>query len=171
MTTAYEHETQLVGDDYQGLPTQTVKYRSKPKGSSIDWDQITENYIARGGQVDASVWPNHGKVIVSGSNSARSSRANIHTFTEVEDGEYKEPRQPAARPKRAKTPGSGRRTSLTKAQQEQLGRRYKFGESFMELAKAYSVSETTVANILKALEIPTRRQTVIAKHRRSGAGS
>ena len=154
MTTAYEHKTQLVGDDYQGLPTQTVRYRGKPKGSSIDWDQITENYIARGGQVDASVWPNHGKVVVIGG-TANSSRANIHSFTEAEDGEYTEPANPARKPRSTadfKRKPYRPNSKLTDEQRAEIRRRRAAGETLTALAEAYSVAVNTIVKTVKANE-------------------
>jgi len=161
MTTAYEHKTQLVGDDYTGLPTQPVKYRGRRQGSSVDWDQIQADYIARGGQVDASVWPQHGKVVVITGN-ARSSRANLHTFVEATDDEYAEPaervQKPRVRQRDYTRPQHRPKSKLTDAQREEIGRRYNAGATVTELAPAYSVSTTTITKVLAALGIPTRNQ-------------
>lgn len=153
MTTVYEHKTQLAGDDYQGLPTTPVRYRGAPKPVGIDWDQITENYLAHGGQVDASVWPKHGNVVIIGG-SANSSKANIHTFTEAT--EYGEP---AAEPKQAKKPRARKpRTRKTATatsampriyqvqpeQRPEIARRYAEHETIAGLAKAYDVSEGSI---------------------------
>jgi hypothetical protein len=134
------------GGDYQGLPTTPVRYRSRSKASSIDWDQITEQYVAAGGQVDASVWPNHGKVVVIGG-TANSSKANIHTFTEA--GEYDEPAgAPSTRQKRKRTTtatSSTRRVIKVPAEKRpEIARRYHEGESVPVLAKAYDVSEGSI---------------------------
>lgn len=156
MTTAYEHKTQLVGDDYTGLPTQPVKYRGARKGSSVDWDQIQADYIARGGQVDASVWPNHGKVVVIGG-SANSSKANIHTFTEAE--EYDEPTEAPLRPRsKADYPRKPHRPNakLSDEQRAEIGRRYEAGEGLKILAAAYSVSVTTIVKTLANQGVQTR---------------
>lgn len=139
------------GGDYQGLPTSAVKYRRTRKGSSIDWDRITADYIAAGGQVDASVWPNNGKVVVTGGSNARSSRVNVHTFTEA--SEYDEP----AAPKRAQV------GKLSPIQRQAIGNRYRDGESLNQLAKAYSVTVTTITKTLAALEIPTRNRAQAGK--------
>lgn len=159
MSTAYEHKTQLVGDDYTGLPTRPVKYRGARKGSSIDWDQIQANYIARGGQVDASVWPNHGKVVVIGSSNARSSRVNVHSFVEATDDEYAEP---VPRPDKPRSTADYKRTPNrpnTKIRHEQyaeVGRRYTDGASLNQLAATYSVSVSTIVKVLKAAGVQTR---------------
>lgn len=83
MTAIYEHRTELVGDDHTGLPTRPVQYRGAKKHNGLDWDRINADYVARDGQVDASVW-HKGKVVIIGG-SANSSRANMHTFTEASE--------------------------------------------------------------------------------------
>jgi hypothetical protein len=160
MTTAYEHKTQLVGDDYTGLPTQPVKYRGRRHGSSVDWDQIQADYIARGGQVDASVWPQHGKVVVVTGN-ARTSRANLHTFIEAQDDDYAEPetvRKPRGRQRDFNRAPHRPKSKLTDAQRDEIGRRYSAGATVTELGPAYGVSTTTITKVLAALGIPTRNQ-------------
>jgi hypothetical protein len=159
MTATYEHKTQLAGDDYQGLPTTPVRYRGAPKPIGIDWEQVTADYIAAGGQVDASVWPRHGKVVVIGG-SANSSKANIHTFTEAT--EYGEP---AAEPKQAKKPRvrkprTRKAATATSAmpqvyqvqpeQRPEIRRRYEQGESGPALARAYDVSEGSIRYAIEA---------------------
>jgi hypothetical protein len=152
------------GGDYQGLPTTPIKHRGAKKHTGLNWDQVTANYMARGGQVDASVWPKHGKVVVVGG-SANSSRANIHTF--IENAEYDETASAApmrvTRPKRKANPGSGRPSKLTPEQRIEIGRRYQAGESLTQLAKAYGVVVTTITNTLAALQIPTRNRVEAGK--------
>lgn len=154
MTTAYEHKTELVGDDYEGLPTAPLRYRGARKGSSIDWDQINTDYIARGGQVDASVW-HKGKVVVIGDSTARSSRANVHSF--VEASEYDEPAAPE-RTRANKTPTSTtpRKISVPAEQRPEIGRRYAAGESTLALARAYGVSEGSIRYAIKKADVPIR---------------
>jgi hypothetical protein len=148
MTTAYEHKTELVGDDYEGLPTRPVTYRGRRQQSSVDWDQITADYIARGGQVDASVWPKHGKVIVIGG-SANSSRANLHSFTEA--NEYDEPAAPSrTRTSKTATTATPRKISVPAEQRPEIASRYTNGESTQALAKAYGVSEGSIRYAIKA---------------------
>jgi hypothetical protein len=152
VSTAYEHKTQLVGDDYTGLPTQPVKYRGRRQGSSVDWDQIQADYIARGGQVDASVWPQHGKVVVITGN-ARSSRANLHTFVEAQDDEYAEPAEPPLKPR---TKADYQRkpyrpnSKLTDEQRAEIRQRRANGETLTSLAAAYSVAVNTIVKTVKA---------------------
>jgi hypothetical protein len=151
MSTAYEHKTQLVGDDYHGLPTTPLRYRGARKGSTIDWDQINSDYIARGGQVDASVWPNHGKVVVIGDSTARSSRANLHSFVEATDDEYTEP-APARKPRSKanfKRKPYRPNSKLTDAQRDEIRRRRANGATLTVLADDYSVSVTTIVKTVK----------------------
>lgn len=150
MSTAYEHKTQLVGDDYLGLPTRPVRYRGARKGSTVDWDQIEQDYIARGGQVDASVWPNHGKVVVIGG-SANSSRANIHTFTEATGDDYDNPlAQPAPQQRRTVR-------KLSDDQCRAIALRYRNDQaSIRELADEYSVSTSAIHTALRFAGEPTR---------------
>jgi hypothetical protein len=137
------------GGDYQGLPTTAVKYRGATRRSSIDWDQITEQYVAAGGQVDASVWPQHGKVVVIGSNSARSSRANIHSFEEAT--EYKEPAapkdKPAKKPRARKKAATSAMPTIYQVQPEQrpeIRRRYEALETIADIALDLDVSAGSI---------------------------
>ena len=148
MTTTYEHKTELVGDDYPGLPTRPVQYRGARKHEGLPWDQITEQYQARGGQVDASVWPKtNGKVVLVGGN-ANSSRAHLHSFAEA--SEYDEPAAP--KPARVKKPRARKTTTsvvpriyqVQPEQRPEIARRYAAGESIPVLAKAYAVSEGSI---------------------------
>lgn len=153
MTTLYGHKTELVGDDYTGLPTKPVKYRGKGVQSSVDWDQIQADYVARGGQVDATVWPAVGKVVVITGN-ANSSRANLHTFVEATDDEYDEPAERVRKPRgrqrdftrKAHRPNS----KLTDEQRAEIRRRRANGATLTVLADDYSVSVTTIVKTVKA---------------------
>jgi uncharacterized protein (DUF433 family) len=142
------------GGDYQGLPTTPVRHRGRRQGSSIDWDQITENYIARGGQVDASVWPKHGKVVVI-EGGARSSSASMHSFVEADDSEYTEPATRTRRPKPAPT-STPRVIKVPAEQRAEIGRRYAAGESTQALARAYGVSEGSIRYAIKKADVPMR---------------
>lgn len=145
------------GGDYQGLPTTPVKYRDKPSRTGIDWDQVRDNYLANGGQLDDSVW-HQGKVVVIGSNSARSSRANIHSFEEVSD--YTEPAtEPQPKPKRTRarkktetaTSVLPRIYQVQPEQRPEIRRRYEQDlESVPVLARAYDVSEGSIQYAIKA---------------------
>lgn len=151
MTTAYEHKTQLVGDDYQGLPTAPVRYRGAPKRCSIDWDQITADYIARGGQVDASVWHKGKVVVIEG--GARSSSASLHSFVEATDDEYAEPAQPARKP-RSKADYQRKphrpNSKLTDEQRAEIRRRRANGATLTVLADDYGVAINTIVKTVKA---------------------
>lgn len=152
MTTLYEHKTQLVGDDYHGLPTTPVKYRDKPSRTGIDWDQIRQSYEANGGVVDDSVWPKVGKVVVITGN-ARSSRANLHTFTEAQDDEYDEPTQTVtARPRKGDYKRKPYRpnSKLTDAQRAEICRLRASGKTLTFLAREYDVSVTTIVKTVQA---------------------
>lgn len=167
MTTAYEHKTELVGDDYEGLPTTPLRYRGARKGSSIDWDQINTDYVARGGQVDASVW-HKGKVVVIGDSTARSSRANVHSF--VEASEYDEPAAPGRTRAKRPTSTTPRKISVPAEQRPEIGRRYANGESTLALARAYGVSEGSIRYAIKKADVPIRSKaeaSALARGRKS----
>lgn len=110
------------------------------------------------------MWPQHGKVTVIGSNSARSSRANIHSFEEAT--EYKEPAA-AEKPKSAATeqsfevfkrPRRSRAKKKTETatsvlpriyqvqpeQRPELRRRYEAGETIADIALALNVSAGSI---------------------------
>jgi hypothetical protein len=141
------------GGDYQGLPTTPVRHRGRKQHTGLDWDALTDNYTARGGQVDASVWPKaNGKVVIVGG-TANSSKANIHTFTETD--EYDEPQ--ATKPARPKRTGNHPQAKLTLEQRPEIARRYRDGESLTVLAKAYGVAVTTIRNTLEREGVETRR--------------
>lgn len=162
MTATYEHKTELVGDDHTGLPTRPVQYRGAKKHDGLDWDRINADYIARDGQVDASVWPKHGKVVIVGG-SANSSRANMHTFTEASEHDLppapkrgKKPRTKTAT--QSKQTGQHPLAKLTDQQRTDIGRRYQAGESLSMLSKAYSVTVTTISKTINRQGIQARRQ-------------
>lgn len=152
MTTAYEHKTELVGDDYEGLPTRPLKYRGTRKGSSIDWAKIDADYVARGGQVDASVWPNNGKVVIIGG-SANSSKANIHTFTEATSDDFDYDNSLAqATPQQRRTV-----RKLSDDQCRAIALRYRNDQaSIRDLAEDYSVSTSAIHTALRFVGEPTR---------------
>lgn len=138
------------GGDYHGLPTAPVQYRGRRQHNGLNWDQINADYIARDGQVDASVWPKaNGKVVIVGG-SANSSKANIHTFAEAD--EYDEPAAPKKRPRARKTATSTvpRIYQVQPEQRPEIARRYDEGESIPVLAKAYDVSEGSIRYAIKA---------------------
>lgn len=153
MTTTYEHKTELVGDDYLGLPivgqriTRPSGYSGKPKASGLPWDQITDEYVARGGQVDASVWPKTSGPVVQVGGNANSSRANLHTFTEAV--EYTEPsaapmRVRRPRPKRTATSATQRALKVPVEKRAEIADRYAKGETIPGLAVAYNVSAGSI---------------------------
>lgn len=74
----------------RGLPTvdAPARHQSRPKHTGLPWDQITADYTARGGQVDADVWPKAGGTVhVIGGNG--KSRHRVHSWVEAD--EYDEP--------------------------------------------------------------------------------
>ena len=155
------------GGDYQGLPTTPVRYSGRPKTSTIDWDQITENYVARGGQVDASVWPNHGKVVVIGG-TANSSRANIHTFTEAEGDDY-EYDNSLAQPAPERGPRRRNEPLLSEADQRKVARRYRAGESIRSLGEAFNVTTSAIQTALRHQHEPTRSRNEMNRRRTRSA--
>jgi uncharacterized protein (DUF433 family) len=152
----------------RGLPTPEAPARHQPraKHTGLPWDQINADYTARGGQVDADVWPDAGKVTISGSNGM--TRHRVHTWSESVD--YSEP-APAATLQQAQANAARKRNQpgakLNQEQRVTIGRRYQDGESLPELAKDYGVSVTTVSNTLKAIGISTRTRQAAGEVRRS----
>ena len=150
MTTTYEHKTELVGDDYTGLPTRPAQYRGAPKPTGLPWNEITEGYVANGGQVDPSVWRKRNVELVTGTSA--SSRRAVHTFETPDDyDEHAEPEQ-----RRATGTGSRKPVKLTDAKRIEIGNRYIDGEGLVSLADAFDVSVTTIRTTLGRLEIQTR---------------
>lgn len=147
------------GGDYQGLPTKPVQYQGKPRGSSIDWDQIREGYIANGGHVDDTVWTNPAKVeVIEG--GATSSRAAVHTFELAENyEEHVAPRQ--RRPKNTET--VPRIYQVQPEQRPEIARRYAAGESIPGLAKVYGVSDGSIRYAIKATGTPIRTKKEAAE--------
>lgn len=158
MTTTYE--TELVGDDYTGLPTTPVTYRNKPSRTGIDWDQVRDNYVANGGHVDDTVWAKGNIVIIGG--SANSSRANIHTFQEAE--EYDEP-TPAI-PNRAPRPKL-ERSKINSEQRRVVARRYEGGATVLELARDYSVAPKTIYGALRMAGVELEERPPKIEHKRN----
>ncbi|HEY3559628.1 MAG TPA: helix-turn-helix domain-containing protein, partial [Kribbella sp.] len=152
--------------DYHGLPTAPVVYGKKPSRTGIDWDQINADYIANGGHIDDTVWPKAGKVVVITGN-ARSSRANLHTFTEAQDDEYDEP-TPAV-PKRAPRPKLAH-SKIDSEQRIVVGRRYQNGESAADIARDYNVSPKTVYSALRmaGVEVRDRNESVASRGKLAG---
>lgn len=138
------------GDDYTGLPTQPVQYRGARKHTGLPWNELTEQYLARGGQVDASVWPKTGgRVVIVGGN-ANSSRANMHTFVEAD--EYDEPNTqvtPKVRPPQ-------NQPLLSDTDQRKVALRYRAGESIRALAAAFNVTTSAIQTALRHQGEPTR---------------
>jgi len=166
MTTIYDHKTELVGDDYTGLPTKPVQYRGRKQHAGLDWDRITEEYVANSGQVDPSVWPNHGKVVIVGG-TANSSKANIHTFEET--SEYVEPAAPKRKPRARKTATSSvpRIYQVQPEQRPEIARRYTAGESIPVLAKAYDVTEGSIryAIEMSGVQIRSKKEAAALRNR------
>lgn len=160
MTAVYEHKTELVGDDYHGLPTQPVKYRDKPSRTGIDWDKIRTDYVANGGQIDDTVWAT-GKVVIIGG-SANSSSANIHTFQEAE--EYDEP-TPAV-PNRAPRPKL-ERSKIDSEQRAVVARRYQGGATVLGLARDYGVSPRTIYSALRMAGVELEERPPKIEHKRN----
>ncbi len=159
------------GGDYHGLPTEAVQYRGRRQHTGLDWDTLNANYTARGGQVDASVWPRNGKVVVVTS-TARSSARNVHSFAETND--YQEPAAPKKQPRARKTSTSGvpRIYQVQPEQRPEIRRRYEQGESVPVLARAYDVSEGSIRYAIQAAGGRIRtRQEAAALIRGRGAES
>lgn len=144
------------GGDYTGLPTKPIKHRGRNLPEGLPWGQITDDYVAAGGQVDAGVW-HAGPVRVVAAGRRGSDR--IHTF--VEDERYAETASPApkrvTRPVKKAAPRTPRAT-LTDAQRAEIAKRYVAGEHMPELAAAFGVGVGSVSWALKVHGVKTRSQ-------------
>jgi hypothetical protein len=145
------------GGDWLDLPTTPVKHRGRATPQGLPWGEITDGYVAAGGQVDASVWGTvQGKVRIVGGEGM--SRHRVHTW--VEGDTYQEPatptRKPAARPRRAGAvqPGPTRRLDIDL--RPEVARRYNEGETITELAKHYNVATGSITFALKKMGVQTR---------------
>jgi hypothetical protein len=139
------------GGDYQGLPTGPVLHRGGRKAEGLPWDQINADYVARGGQVDADVWPKVGKVRLIGNRGG--SRKDLHTWEEADqDIDYDNTLSQG-------TPNVSVQTSralLTDADQRKVALRYRHGENIQELADAFDVSISAIRTALNKQGEPIR---------------
>lgn len=178
MTTAYEHKTELVGDDYTGLPMRPRPYRRKPRPTGLDWAALTANHVARGGQVDASVWPEHkGKVVAIGDHS--SSRKAFHTWEEATGDGYEETASPASmrvtrprtktvkpRARKTATASTPRKVVLPVEKRAEVARRYRDGETIPDLVKAYGVGSSSIQHALRVSGVRIRSRAEAGRLRR-----
>lgn len=154
------------GDWANGLPTSArpAQHRIKPKATGFDWNQAREQYVARGGVIDDSVWPVHkGKVVTIGGEGL--SRHRIHTWEETDPDDYN-PERPLA----TGTAAKAKRTNavIEQAQISRVCLRYRSGASIRELADAYGVSITSIRTALRNGGEPTRSRAV-ANRMRAGS--
>lgn len=140
----------------RGLPSSEAPARHtarRAKRTGLPWDQITADYEARGGRVDAGVWPKtSGKVTVVGGEGM--SRHRVHTFAEADADDF-DYDQPLANPAPAKTP---RKTTarLTSDQAAKVCTRYEDGASIRDLCTEFNVSHTAIQTALRNGGIQTR---------------
>lgn len=157
------------GGDWLDLPTRAVQHRGRAIPQGLPWGELTDQYVARGGQVDAGVWGKTDKVRVIQSGRRGSDR--VHTFAEREG--YQETAAPKARAKRpAVKRATARRTktTVTDEQRAEIAKRYINGESMNALSAAFKVGLGSVAWALKAHGVKSRTP-VEAAALRFGKGS
>lgn len=140
------------GGDYQGLPTTPVKYRDKPSRTGIDWDQVRDNYLANGGQIDDTVWPKiKGEVVVMGARG-RTHRS-YHTIEEADGTDFNYDNQLAqGAPKQRRTT-----RALDDDQCRAIALKYRRDQvSIRDLADEYHVSTSAIHTALRHVGEPTR---------------
>lgn len=156
------------GGDWLDLPTQPIQHRGGKRPEGLPWAQITEDYVARGGQVDAGVW-HQGKVQIV--ESGRRGKDRVHTYTER--GGYQEPAAPVRPPrKRAaakRTVPAAPKRSLTDEQRAEIVERYAAGENMPSLARAYDVGVGSVAWALRHVKIRSHAEGRAASKARAEA--
>jgi len=143
------------GGDWLALPTRPVQHRGRAIPEGLPWGEITEQYVASGGQVDAGVWGRTEKVRVIESGRRGSDR--VHTFSENEG--YQESAAPKVKAKRAPAKRVTERRvkrTLTDEQRAEIARRYVAGESMNALVAAFEVGLGSVAWALKAHGVKSR---------------
>lgn len=163
------------GGDWLDLPTTPVPHRGRTIPEGLPWGQLTDNYVAAGGQVDAGVWPK-GKVQVIQAGRRGSDR--VHTF--AIDDSYQETPSPApkrgARHRKPVQPDSviapapkPRVTRLSDEQKREVAKRYSNGDSMSVLSKVYGVPVSSINWALKQNGVKTRTPTEAGALRRARA--
>jgi uncharacterized protein (DUF433 family) len=154
----------------RGLPTPDApaRHQPRPKHTGLPWEQIDADYTARGGQVDADVWPNAGKVIVIGGEGL--SRHRVHSWVEAEPETF-EYDQPLANPTTTKSAKPGATTAkLSPERAKRACARYRDGLTIQEVADEFLVSFTAIRTALKNHSEPIRDR-VTSKQIRAGRRS
>lgn len=116
---------------------------SKPQG--LDWQAITDNYVANGGELKPEVW--------GGKAAAKVSKPKTASV--------RKPRPDTGQPRRPRG-SNGLKTELSREKLEELVIRYKAGESSLSLGRAYGLAANTVIRILReqGVEIRPRAEQV-----------
>lgn len=143
------------GGDWLDLPTRPVQHRGRTLPEGLPWGEITDQYVASGGQVDAGVWGRTEKVRVIESGRRGSDR--VHTFAERND--YQESAAPKPRPRRAPAKrATARRVkrTLTDEQRAEIAKRYIGGESMNILSAAFEVGIGSIFWALKVHGVKSR---------------
>lgn len=148
------------GGDYQGLPTTPIQHRGRQLPEGLPWQQITDEYVAAGGQVDAGVW-HKGRVQIVQAGNRGSER--IHTF--AIDDDYKPAAAPASkRGARHRKPVAAdskpapkpRTARLSDEQKREVATRYSGGDSMSVLSKVYGVPVSSINWALKQNGVKSR---------------
>ena len=136
------------GGDWLDLPTRPVQHRGNRKPEGLPWGEITDQYVAAGGQVDAGVWHKGNVQVVEGGGRGKD---RVHTYAIETD--YDDTNTLAN-----SVPAKVRNTTRTldDTQQKQVCLRYRRGASIRELAEALGVSATAIQTALRNNNEQTR---------------
>lgn len=143
----------VAGGDYQGLPTEPVRYRGREHQSTINWVAIDAEYIANGGAVDPTVWPEaSGKVFMVGTKS-RNHRI-LSTREEANGDGYQHDNVLAH--EKPKQRGTTRHFTDDQCREIALKYRNSTQVTIRSLADEYGVSTSAIHTALRHVGEPTR---------------
>jgi hypothetical protein len=147
------------GGDWLDLPTRPVQHRGRALPEGLPWGEITDQYVAAGGQVDAGVWGRTEKVRVIESGGRGSDR--VHTFAERSDYQETAAPKPKRAPAKRATERRVKRT-LTDEQRAEIARRYVAGESMNTLSAAFGVGIGSISWAMKVHGVKSRTPVAAA---------
>lgn len=151
------------GGDWLDLPTRPVQHRGRTLPEGLPWGEITDQYVAAGGQVDAGVWPKHGgqvRLVQSGSRGAD----RVHTVEE-RTADYDSPLAQGA------PTVASNRAALSPAKQRDAAFLYRKGATIAGLADVFGVSVTSIRTALKNTNEPIRSKNEAQRARRAQEAS
>jgi hypothetical protein len=151
--------TNAGGGDWLDLPTRPVQHRGRRLPEGLPWGEITDQYVASGGQVDAGVWPKHSgtvRLVESGKRGAD----RVHTIEE-RTADYD-----SLLTQGTPTVASNR-AALAPAKQRDVAFLYRRGATIAGLADAFGVSVTSIRTALKNTNEPIRSRNEAQRARRA----